>query len=239
MKLIIIILLYLGSAVSSLPVPGEKKEPRFFLVFSLLKSTGPLPNSELKIFEKPSMDSKLQSIKSSEKFDRLELILRFYDKKEPFDFLVVASTEKKGDFYKVFFDGKYVWVHTRDLKSIYSLNDYFKRIGAFGLDDGNYKWAYEEIGGKNIIKEKFLSIKSQYSHKELEENDVDLSDPLGEVDEVKIVKGRAWLKVNFCFTFSLKGLDCRGDFSFWFRPYDNNGRVTNWSYAAKETSLYP
>ncbi len=214
----------------------DKNEPRFFLVFKLLKTSGPISGAKIDLYQKPSLESKLITLRKDEEFNRVELMTRFYNKKEPFKFLVVASTEKKGKFYKVFYDGKYLWVNDEDLVHAHNVYDYFRHIGPFGIEGDSYKWVFDKVGGKNIKKEKFFPIESLYTQEEIE-NTRALDDPLGSVEDILVKNKHVWIKINYCDTFTYHGLDCRGDFTFWFRPYDDNGKITNWAYAHKETSL--
>jgi hypothetical protein len=215
----------------------EKKEPRYFLAMKLFKVSGPPAGAKIDLYEKPENGTKVLTLKNEGNFVRNEYMNRFYDQKEPFEVMLVASTEKKGLFYKVFYKNRYMWVNKEDAIHTYSINDYFRYMGPFGVRGDDYKWAFHKIEGKNKKITEILPIESLYTKEEIEQSGLKELERSGRVEEVRIVKSRAWVKVNYCLTLAISNLECRGDFSFWFRPYDDNGKVTNWDYAYKETSF--
>ncbi|MEC7276843.1 MAG: hypothetical protein VXV96_11025 [Bdellovibrionota bacterium] len=116
-----------------------------------------------------------------------DAIKPFYVGKD-FPCILIVATEKKGDYYKTCLEGKDVWILESDMKIVYDINDFFKRISklfGFGFS-GLPPQIYESINGKKIDWKKFVKKVKSKSY----QYGID-----GEVKEVKIVNEVVWVKI--------------------------------------------
>jgi len=156
------------------------------------------------------------------------------NKKHPFPFLVVASTEKKDSFYKVYFESRYLWVEEGSFKKVYDMKSYFKDMFDVIVVDPKGIKAYKVKGRKRISFEELKkSLPNNYS-----------SD--GDWIDFKIINSeyydeKFWIFGEICKsnpTGYLQGeITCNDTIKFWMRPFQDNGQPNGWSYPYKDVSI--
>lgn len=148
-----------------------------------------------------------------------------------------SRNREKGDYYKACLEGKDVWIQGSDMKKIYDVESFFKRIkDVFHLGlSGPPPQAFESINGKRVNWEKVVKKVKSKTYKDI------IPAEVKEVKEVKVVKGIAWVKVLLYEEEEL--LRDFGEkpsfkpFPVWIKPYNEDGRSTDWGYAIKYISF--
>ena len=162
-----------------------------------------------------------------------DAIKQFYDGKA-YQCILIVATAKKGDYYKTCLKGKDVWIQGSDMKKIYDVESFFKRIkDVFHLGlSGPPPQAFESINGKRVNWEKVVKKVKSKTYKDIIP---------AEVKEVKVVKGVAWVKVlvyeeeELLRDFGEKP-SCK-PFTVWAKAYNKNGEPAGWVYAIKYISF--
>lgn len=160
MKFLVLSFFYLISQYSfSEELLKEKNlaiEPKYYLIPKHNYKGRPIvlystPDVNGKIYKEVEVDEGiLNPVQTFRKFDD--------NKKHPFPFQVVASTEKKDSFYKVYFESRYLWVEEGSFKKVYDMKSYFKSLSGsigFRLDDNIL---YLNIGDSPLSKQKAISL---------------------------------------------------------------------------------
>jgi hypothetical protein len=234
-KAIILIALSITTIAKDDYVSCNKDAPKYYLAVGDVKGLfkGEIRKKPFGVYDY-SGDSPVKLKEVSRDVDHAcDAIKQFYDGKDHPCILIVA-TEKKGDYYKTCLKGKDVWIQGSEMRRVYDIKSYFERIGNvlhLGLLKPSHQ-VYESINGKKIVREEFVKKVKSKTYQDLIP---------GEVKEVKVVKGVAWVKVlvyeeeellrDFGEKASFK------PFPVWIKPYNDDGNPTGWGYAIKYVSF--
>ena len=153
------------------------------------------------------------------------------NKKHPFPFQVVASTEKKDSFYKVYFESRYLWVEEGSFKKVYDMKSYFKRMFDVIVVDPKGVKAYEAKGRKRISFEELK--------KSLPNNYFSGSDWIDfKISNSEYYDEKFWIFGEICKSGYLRdGVTCNDTLKFWMRPFQDNGQSNGWSYPYKDVNI--
>lgn len=194
---------------------------------------------KVKIYAGPSDDSILLDtfIVTKDGSDYASFYFSFNRDKNVYGSGLIASTERKGDFYKVCYKGKDVWLKKGGVVVVYNIQEYFKEIGtAFEiLKDRNTPF-YKTPEGEEVeisqFKEKLPPV---YKVDEI----------YGEVKEVKEINGKLWLMLRMSpdsFLGAISATKRRENpfepFSVWLKPYDDQGRIDGWNFPHNDVFFY-
>ncbi len=161
-----------------------------------------------------------------------DAIKQFYDGKDHPCILIVA-TEKKGDYYKTCLKGKDVWIQGSEMKRVYDIKDFFKRISKlFGFGFSGHPQVHESVNGKKIDWSKIVRKVKSKSYQ------YDIS---GEVKEVKIVNEVVWVKILIFeeeeVLYETEEKAHFKPFIVWLKPYNESGKPVGWGYPIKYISF--
>ena len=205
-------------------------EPKYYLIPKYKYNGKPIvlylsPDVNGKIYKEVEVDEGiLNPVQTFRKFDD--------NKKHPFPFQVVASTEKKDSFYKVYFESRYLWVEESSFKKVYDMESYFKRLSGsigFRLVDNIL---YLNIGDSPLSKQKAISLMPK---------GYDSSVPDVDFKVIKVVneKEKTWIFAEICTIYNYKlggDVSCVTPLRIWMRPFHDNGQATRWAYPYKSVT---
>jgi hypothetical protein len=149
-----------------------------------------------------------------------EVLKKFDLKNKNHYFIAISSKERKGDFFKLIYNGENVWVHKEHFRSVRTVEDVYKSKAYIELEKTTQ--FYSKIGvrfnSKNLVKK----IKHKY--------------PIiqSRVIETKWVKNELWFKVILGNVKRICDTDAYLDESvvLWMKPYGKDGNLM-FSYSQK------
>ena len=205
-------------------------EPKYYLIPKHRYNGKPIvlylsPDVNGKIYKEVEVDEGiLNPVQTFRKFDD--------NKKHPFPFQVVASTEKKDSFYKVYFESRYLWVEESSFKKVYDMESYFKRLSgsiSFRLVDNIL---YLNIGDSPLSKQKAISLMPKGYDSSVLSIDFKVLKVVNE-------KEKTWIFAEICTIYNYKlggDVSCVTPLRIWMRPFHDNGQATRWAYPYKSVT---
>jgi hypothetical protein len=234
MKFLVLSFFYLISQYSfSDELLKEKNleiEPKYYLIPKHKYEGKPIV-----LYSTPDVNGKIvkEVYINENKYWDADTFRKFDDnKKHPFPGLVVASTEKKDSFYKVYFESRYLWVEEGSFKKVYDMKSYFKRLSGSISFRLVYNILYLNIGDSPLSKQKAISLMPK---------GYDSSDPDVGFKVLKVVneKEKTWIYAEVCtiYNYRLGGdVSCVKPLRIWMRPFHDNGQATRWAYPYKSVN---
>ena len=184
---------------------------------------------EIYLFSQPDPNSKKEFTFSlvdktkDHKNDRLDMFNIFYSKASEFDtYGYISSSEKSGDFYKIKYEGKDVWIHKKYFQKIfrvddcltsYDTDDVGEKIEPLSLPKGATIF-YSKPNGEILDNENIKIARKGFSFEELNALVVD----------TQFVDQRLWIKVALgkAAIYKKEKLDFE-PFEAWVSPWGKNG----------------
>ena len=216
-------------------VSCNKDAPKYYLAAGNIKGLfkGEIRKKPFGVYDY-SGDSPVKLKEVSRDVDHAcDAIKQFYVGKE-FPCILIVATEKKGNYYKTCLEGKDVWIQGSEMRKVYDVESFFKRIkSVFNLDlSGPPPQVFESVNGKRVNWEKVVKKVKSKTYQDIIP---------GEVKEVKIVNDVVWVKV---LIYEEEGLlDDFGEkpsfkpFTVWAKAYNENGEPAGWGYPIKAISF--
>lgn len=233
-----------GVVHSESEVVCNSDEPRYFVKIFVASEGSVNKNhvgKKVKIFSGPSDDSKLLDTFTVTKdiSDYTVLVSYSFENEDKgiYNSQLIASTERKGDFYKVCYNRKDAWLKKGGVVVTYNMEEYFKEIGIFiSIDINRSSPLYKEIEGEKIP----LSDIKQEIHPSYYKDYGVKGDPV----DFKEVNGKFWVRLKISpeayIVVENKEME-ENPFKpiwVWLRPYDDKGKVDGWSFPYNDVKFY-
>jgi hypothetical protein len=216
--------LFLVFSINSAEV--SKPEPKFFLVPKVIKGTG-----TIKVFK--SYQGELLTvlpIVSDGELGSMSKIIVFDGGYNKSPASIIAAYLKKGEFFKVSFEGKPAWVHSEDMGKVYDIAAYFEHLGdglSVNLKKGEI---FKEPGvrssliDKKKIRKNIPMVFARYANYYTKVKFLGL----------RYVEQALWVNAQACEVYqSMEYVQCKSPIKFWFMPYGTTKNYKSWAYPAK------
>lgn len=229
-------------------------EPRYFMTFGFNKELSRIllenraGDSDITVYNGPKKESKTLAILDipSEKKKAWEFLedlkVKIFPNEGTKRFSdTVHGYEKINGYIKVKFKDQFGWVHEDDFAYVLDYKDYFLLHSNRDIVVNLYgnKWFFDGVNGSRVkdylpkhLKEENWPKKGNngrplYSFRDAMEGGL----PIIPVS-FKIVDEKLWMKVNVCSIASQNVymfMNCKKPIYYWFRPFDDNGKITGWT----------
>lgn len=224
----ILLFMFLISAINADEIPSypyTTKEPTHYLIFKSDYKGKPIV-----LRRKPSLMAPVYKevfIDESKYWDA-DTFRKFDNKKAPVPYKIAAAIDQKDEFFKVFFENEYFWVHGSDFKEVigisrhFSNNDYYSK--GFTV---NYKKAQfftrdqAPINARDIMKKfpKKLTYNTYY---------------VFTIKKIERKNGKLWLLGNICGDGPSHDGDDKPceDYvkDIYLKPFNDKGEVVGWTF---------
>ncbi len=178
---------------------------------------------EILLYDKPISNGRiLHRVKIKDFNHSSELYKLFDDNKSVFYFLNISSTEKRNEFYKVFYRGKYYWVPESNFIEKKPILEYMRQVN-FSVPLSSK--LFEKPGGK-IVYRSLNWVYRKETYREFVR---------ARIIDHKYISETLWLKLKFDPSEACLPEQFKKDlkpFEGWYMPYEKNGKPL-WSYPHK------
>lgn len=219
-KLIILLLYIYAFSVFARP---DAKEPRYFLV-PKGDYSGKGRSIILKVYADPFGTRTIDEVDLKLHKNQVSMLL-FYEGKTVKYSTIIASSEKKGDFYRVYYKNKYCWINKKDLANIFSYKEFIQALeGRTYFRFDSEVPLYSSIGGKMLP---WVTI-SKYKDNKYRKYSLHVP-----ITDSKVVDGKLWLKMEIGKSGGGGGdgaLLLDEPIPVWIRAYKDDGTQNDWCY---------